>query len=176
MRAIGSVRQRVVVAVLLLCGFGSLHAVADDAPRSAAAERPSPVVDFAKTLLGVPYRWGGSLPQTGFDCSGFVQYVFRQLETFVPRSAADLYRQTQRVSVNALEPGDVLFFGIRSGPFSHVAIYLGDGKFIHAPRRGEKVSIGRLDAPYYRSRLTGAGRVMIQSTDTAHSAERSLSR
>ena len=94
------------------CGWVLLLSVALCAQTVAAevstAEAPvqagSPIVEFAKTLLGVPYRRGGVLPETGFDCSGFVQYVFRQLETFVPRSAADLYRQSEKVSVHALQP------------------------------------------------------------------------
>jgi|GEM_PF-831584 len=130
------------------------------------APSASPVVNFAKTLLGVPYTRGGVLPETGFDCSGFVQYVFRQLETFVPRSAADLYRQSQKVSVHALQPGDMLFFKIRSRALSHVAIYLGDGKFIHAPRPGHVVSIERLDAPYYQKHLSGAARVLVPDSQT----------
>ena len=156
------------------CGWVLLLSVALCAQTVAAevstAEAPvqagSPIVEFAKTLLGVPYRRGGVLPETGFDCSGFVQYVFRQLETFVPRSAADLYRQSEKVSVHALQPGDMLFFKIRSSTLSHVAIYLGDGKFILAPRPGQVVSIERLDAPYYQKHLSGAARVMVPDSPT----------
>ncbi len=104
----------------------------------------------------MPYRYGGSSP-SGFDCSGLVQYSYSVVGKRVPRTTGQLWNATQPVADNDLRVGDVLFFNI-DGKMSHVGLYLGDDRFVHAPSSGRKVSVGSLDAPFYRSAFIRAGR------------------
>jgi cell wall-associated NlpC family hydrolase len=102
------------------------------------------VVDYARHLLGVPYAYGGSSPRTGFDCSGFVRYVWAHFGVRLPRVSYEQARVGRFVPRRALRPGDLLFFD-GSG---HVGLYVGRGRFIHAPHSGTVVSIARLNGPY----------------------------
>lgn len=112
----------------------------------------------AVSLLGRPYRWGGNGPEA-FDCSGLVRYVHQQLGISVPRTAADQFSAAQPVKVGELQPGDLLFFRLESRRISHVAIYAGEGRFVHAPQSGRSVELRALDDRFYRPRLVGAGRL-----------------
>ena len=112
----------------------------------------------AISLLGAPYKWGGSGPKN-FDCSGLVRYVHDQLGISTPRTAAEQFSAAKPVSMNRLSPGDLLFFRIKGGRVSHVAIYTGEGRFIHAPQTGRPVELRTLDDEYYAPRLAGAGRL-----------------
>lgn len=112
----------------------------------------------AMSLLGAPYKWGGSGP-TSFDCSGLVRYVHDQLGIAAPRTAAEQYAAAAPVSVRKLAPGDLLFFRIGGRRVSHVAIYTGEGRFIHAPQTGRSVELRTLDDEFYAPRLVGAGRL-----------------
>jgi len=111
---------------------------------------------LARQLTGTPYRFGGSEPQDGFDCSGLVWYVYRSLGVTVPRSAAEQQRAATPVAYEGLMPGDLVFFHT---PSDHVGIYLGHGEFIHAPSSGRGVTSARLDSPYFLLDFAGAGRV-----------------
>lgn len=111
----------------------------------------------ALELLGTPYRYGGTTPK-GFDCSGLVQYAYRQAGKAVPRTSRAQYSAAQPINLSDAEPGDLLFFA--SGrKVDHVAIYLGNGQFVHAPERGRTVETGRLADGYYRENFVGAGRL-----------------
>lgn len=111
----------------------------------------------AAQLIGTPYRYGGDDPRKGFDCSGLVHYTHEEQGIDVPRTAAHQSRAAKPVPIDALSPGDLIFFRIASREVDHVGIYAGDGRFIHAPRSGQVVSFAYLDDPYYRRHLTGAG-------------------
>lgn len=111
----------------------------------------------AISLLGAPYQWGGNGPTT-FDCSGLVRFIHDQLGIFVPRTAAEQYSAATPVALSQIEPGDLLFFRI-NGRISHVAIYTGEGRFVHAPQTGRPVELRMLDDDFYRPRLAGAGRL-----------------
>ncbi|HEB67335.1 MAG TPA: NlpC/P60 family protein [Gammaproteobacteria bacterium] len=113
---------------------------------------------IAMEMLGTPYRYGGRSPREGFDCSGLVQYTHRQAGIDVPRTARAQYNASKPVSRRRLRPGDLVFFRIDGRRISHVGIYLGDGRFIHAPSSGRKVTTARLDDPYWRRHYSGAGR------------------
>ena len=118
-------------------------------------------ISIAKKQLKVRYRWGGTTPKRGFDCSGLTQYAFNKANISLPRTAASQYKNTQRVALSQLQTGDLIFFHTRrrkSKRVDHVGIYLGDNKFIHAPRRGKTVSITSLNT-YWKRKVVGAGRV-----------------
>ncbi|MBL8201291.1 MAG: C40 family peptidase [Chromatiales bacterium] len=117
----------------------------------------SQVVFTAMQMVGVPYRWGGSTPQ-GFDCSGLVQYAYSNAGLRLPRTAADQMDATAPVTLENAQAGDLLFFrdGSRT---SHVAIYLGEGRFVHAPSTGNQVSLDSFGNAYWRMRFARAGRI-----------------
>ncbi len=143
-----------LLAVSLLGGCSS-------APQRPLAGSPADrerILDAAKELLGTPYRYGGSDPREGFDCSGLVQYTHRQAGIEVPRTTRAQYNASKPVSRRKLRPGDLVFFRIDGRRISHVGIYLGEGRFIHAPSSGKRVSTARLDDPYWRRHYSGAGR------------------
>ncbi len=106
--------------------------------------------------VGVPYRYGGSGP-TGFDCSGLVQYSYSLAGKRIPRTTGQLWSSTAAVARSELRIGDVLFFNI-DGKMSHVGLYLGGRRFVHAPSSGRAVSIASLDSPYYKTAFLRAGR------------------
>jgi len=114
--------------------------------------RMARALETALSLQGTPYRNGGDLPEEGLDCSGFVKYSFSSVGIDLPRTSSDMYNATERVSRSELQPGDLLFFktGRPSRSINHVAIYLGNGRFIHAPRRAAPSPSTR------SSRTTGA--------------------
>lgn len=123
-----------------------------------AASIGSEIVLRAISLLGAPYRFGASGPKA-FDCSGLVQFVHEELGIFVPRTAAEQYRAASPVGLEDIEPGDLLFFRISGKRISHVAIYAGSGRFVHAPQTGRPIELRLLDDDYYKPRLAGAGRL-----------------
>ena len=141
-------------AVVLLGGCSGAS-VRQQGDGEAMRER---LLAVAMDQLGSPYRYGGRSPREGFDCSGLVQYTHRQAGIDVPRTARDQYKASRPVSRRQLRPGDLVFFRIDGRRISHVGIYLGDGRFIHAPSSGRKVTTARLDAPYWRRHYSGAGR------------------
>ncbi len=114
-------------------------------------------LQVARSLIGTPYQPGGNRPG-GFDCSGLVQYVFRQVGVELPRSSREQYGALSRVSAKELQPGDLLFFRIARSGISHVGIYVEPDRFIHAPSRGRLVTYDSLSDPYWRARFVGAGR------------------
>lgn len=113
----------------------------------------------AFALTGIQYRYGGNSPATGFDCSGFVRYVFSEIGTVLPRNASEISHLGRRVDREELQPGDLVFFNTLRRPFSHVGIYLGDHRFIHAPSRGGKVEIVNMSHHYWERRYNGARRL-----------------
>ena len=112
----------------------------------------------ALKMVGKPYRYGGSSP-AGFDCSGLIQYSFKQAGVSLPRSTDELLRTSQPLRGAHLRRGDLLFFDLEGKKKSHVGIYLGEGKFVHAPSSGKQVRTDRLDSPYWRKHLSEARRV-----------------
>jgi cell wall-associated NlpC family hydrolase len=117
-------------------------------------------IDSALDLLGIRYRRGGSSPEAGFDCSGFVSHVFREgLGLVLPRSSKEMSKSGEVVNRDELKPGDLVFFNTMRSAFSHVGIYLGDNQFVHAPRAGGRVRIEDLRDNYWVKRFNGARRV-----------------
>lgn len=119
------------------------------------------VVVQALSLLGTPYRFGGSSPELGFDCSGLVRHVFASvLNRDLPRRSEEISGVGHPVSRAELQPGDLVFFDTLKRAFSHVAIYIGEGRFVHAPARNGRVRVEGLDDRYWAARFNGARRVM----------------
>lgn len=123
-------------------------------------DRTADLVDNAMGFLGVPYRRGGNSADTGFDCSGFVRAMVQQTVGLVlPRRANEQAAATDVIDKRELQPGDLVFFNTMRRAFSHVGIYVGDGKFVHAPRSGAKVRVEDMDSSYWKRRFDGARRV-----------------
>ncbi len=111
-------------------------------------------------LLGIRYRRGGSLPETGFDCSGFVGYVFREgIGMVLPRTSREISKSGEAVKKSELQPGDLVFFNTMRRAFSHVGIYLGDHRFVHAPASGGEVRVEDMRSRYWGKRYSGARRI-----------------
>ena len=115
----------------------------------------------ALALSGTPYKFGGNSPDTGFDCSGFVRYVFSQAaDLTLPHGARAISQLGKTISVDQLQPGDLVFFNTLKRAFSHVGIYLGEDRFIHAPASGGEVRVEDLRAGYWMRRYDGARRII----------------
>ncbi|MBX9347232.1 C40 family peptidase [Chromobacterium vaccinii] len=135
----------------------------DDPISKYAAPQEDAVGDLllqAMSLLGVAYRFGGNTPDDGLDCSGFIRYVFQKsLRVNLPRTAAEMARVGKSVGRGELMPGDLVFFNTLGRSYSHVGIYMGNNKFIHAPRTGKNIEVSNLSQSYWTARYNGARRV-----------------
>ncbi|HEU4646862.1 MAG TPA: C40 family peptidase [Burkholderiales bacterium] len=115
-------------------------------------------------MLGVDYRYGGKSPETGFDCSGLVAHVFREAYGIeLPHNARAQSEMGMRVSLSELRAGDLVFYNTLNRPFSHVGIYLGDGRFVHAPKTGAQVRVEPIRGNYWMRRFDGARRIQRTS-------------
>lgn len=122
--------------------------------------RASELATQALNMLGINYRYGGTSPETGLDCSGLVRYVFKETwGTDLPRTSAEISRVGEKIDKFDLRPGDLVFYNTLRRGFSHVGIYLGDRKFIHSPSSGGQVRIEDMDMAYWRKRFNGARRI-----------------
>lgn len=156
----------ILMTVLALTACSGKPAPADkiagqQLPTAVTTQRSSSALaalNVARSLIGTSYRYGGSDPR-GFDCSGLVQYCFRQAGISLPRTSSDIFRLSQLVNPQDVQPGDLVFFAITPDKVSHVGIYADDGHFIHAPSSGKGVSYAKLTDPYWRKRLIGVGRL-----------------
>lgn len=131
-----------------------------DQVRQSVSHKTSELVVNAMGFLGVPYKRGGNNAETGFDCSGFVRAMYEQsIGLLLPRKAEQQAAATQRIEKTDLQPGDLVFFNTMRRAFSHVGIYVGDGKFIHSPKPGAEVRVESMGVSYWQSRFDGARRV-----------------
>jgi cell wall-associated NlpC family hydrolase len=160
---------RVLLAVVAMALSGCGHETIKPSPhitypRNAGARgaNPNDILFRAIGLIGTPYRYGGNTPSGGFDCSGLVDYVFRNVAGIaLPRTAEEISRvDAPRVRRTQLESGDIVFFHHRGRRVSHVGIYVGKGRFVHAPNEGGTVRLDSLNAPYWRAHYSGAKRVL----------------
>ncbi len=170
-----------LVGLLAGCGSGEVyrapveqrgavvngHASPSAASHQQAADAPSPgerrpnyhMAMVAKQMVGVRYRYGGNSPSSGFDCSGLIYYSYKRIGLRSPRTTRDLYRHARPVNRSELRTGDILFFKLDGKKVSHAAIYLGNGRMVHAPSSGKRVSYASIRSRFWRSRLIGAGRL-----------------
>ena len=130
--------------------------------RPAASEKAHDVVIFALGLIDTGYRFGGKNPEAGLDCSGMVSYIYgRAAGIRVSGSAADIARRGRPIERGGLRPGDLVFFNTMRRAFSHVGIYLGDNRFMHAPRTGAEIRVEDMSQSYWVKRYNGARRVVV---------------
>ena len=142
----------------LLADRGMLTRI--DQVRQDVTHKASELVVNAMGFLGVPYKWGGTDADSGFDCSGFVASVYQQsIGLLLPRKAEQQAAATEKIDQADLQPGDLVFFNTMRRAFSHVGIYVGNGKFIHAPRAGAEVRVESMGGSYWQRRFDGARRV-----------------
>ncbi len=144
---------------LLLSACSHHQARIANAPAAKTSPTTDKVIRIAKSMLGSPYRYGGKTPETGFDCSGLVYFVFQQAGLNPPpRTSYGQYKASKPIAKSALKRGDLVFFRIRRNKISHVGIYLGNQRFVHAPSSGKRVSIASLNSPYWHKRFIRGGR------------------
>ena len=130
------------------------------------ASNAQELVVRALSFVGVNYRHGGETPETGFDCSGLVRHVFREsLGLLLPRTSRDISRVGESVQRDELQPGDLVFFNTLRRGFSHVGIYLGEDRFVHAPAKGGEVRIEDMRKSYWVKRFNGARRIAAADFD-----------
>jgi cell wall-associated NlpC family hydrolase len=161
-------RARICALGIGLCLVGAAHA--DELPTTEPTTALSTLQDFtaraselamrAMGMIGIRYTYGGTAPENGLDCSGLVRYLFKEVwGTSMPRTSEEMSRMGERVDTQNLQPGDLVFYNTLRRAFSHVGIYLGDNKFIHAPSQGGEVRIESMDVSYWKHRFNGARRV-----------------
>jgi cell wall-associated NlpC family hydrolase len=158
---ISSVIVVIEVASMALLGAVPLPGQSPSSPTSPSAAGAG-IVTFARAELGMPYVWGGASPQTSFDCSGLVQWVYAQVGIDLPRTAQEQYDVTGRVQPDQLQPGDTVYFANTypsDVPITHVGIYIGNGLMIDAPTEGEVVQVTSVFSGYWGAHYAGAGRV-----------------
>ncbi|HEV7855994.1 MAG TPA: C40 family peptidase [Herminiimonas sp.] len=141
----------ILSAALLLAACGGPELVRQQQPVS---DQGNEVALYALGLIDTDYKFGGKNPEAGLDCSGMVSYIYREaIGVKVTGSAADIARRGREIDRQALRPGDLVFFNTLNRPFSHVGIYIGDGRFVHAPSSKGKVRIERMDNHYFATRF-----------------------
>lgn len=149
-----------MLGILPACSSTPRAAPAKTTSNASIATTPSvgeTAAAIAMDQIGVPYRYGGSNP-SGFDCSGLVQYSYSRAGKRIPRTTKQLWSSTQALGRHELRVGDLVFFSI-DGKMSHVGLYLGKRRFVHAPASGRTVSVASLDAPFYQSAFLRGGRL-----------------
>ncbi len=145
-----------------LSSFGQFDQV-----RQNVSNKASELVVNAMGFLGVPYKRGGNTVETGFDCSGFVRAMYEQsIGLVLPRRAEQQAAATQNIDKSDLKPGDLVFFNTLKRTFSHVGIYVGEGRFIHSPKPGAEVRVESMNMSYWAKRFDGARRVQANSPST----------
>lgn len=136
-----------------------IHNGGDKIPRKASGGEMGPIAArTAERFVGIPYRWGGNNVVEGMDCSGFVRAVFNLCGVNIPRTSREQFKVGENITSSELAEGDLVFFGSSADLINHVGIYVGEGRFVHAPRRGDDIKISTLDEPYFSRKFVGARR------------------
>ncbi len=118
------------------------------------------LVMYAMSLADTPYHFGGNNAHRGFDCSGYVGHVYRhELKISLPRTSKQISRVGEPLNQRELRPGDLVFYNTLNQPFSHVGIYIGDGKFVHSPKSGDRIRVEQMKLRYWQTRYNGARRI-----------------
>ena len=155
------------LALLSACGGPATRPSASASRRLAPVPRgiakPNDILFRSIGLVGTPYRWGGNTPESGFDCSGLIDYVFREIAgVSLPRTVQDIYAvRLDEVPRDRLQGGDLVFFHTFGSGASHIGIYVGQERFVHAPNEGGTVRLDYLTNPYWAKHFLGARRVPL---------------
>jgi len=145
-----------IVSLLSACGSAPRHTNS----HTASEDQINDLLMYTLSLSDTAYRYGGSSPSSGFDCSGLVVHVFQHsLGIKLPRTTLGLRHAGRYVKHAHLRPGDLVFFNTQHRAYSHVGIYIGDGKFIHAPKTGSRIRVEKLKVRYWAKRYSGARRI-----------------
>ena len=148
-----------LLSVLLLAACASTKDHARDTNSPSIAK----LISYAKSLIGTPYKYGGHSPDTGFDCSGFVDYVFQHTAGLaLPHNAQEMSQRGLPVKSSQLREGDLVFYDTNNQAYSHVGIYLGNERFIHAPSSGGSVRIEDMALDYWKKHYNGARRITLR--------------
>ena len=154
-------KQVLPLIIVLLTGCSSMPKITPMVVKPAL----SPVINYALSLQGAPYRYGKASPREGFDCSGFVQHVYKRHGVYLPRTVREMASSLPKIGKNDLRSGDLVFFNTNGGRYSHVGLLVKDDDFIHAPgRRIGKVLVSSLHNRYWRKHFTGVRRPRIKSS------------
>lgn len=152
------------ILLLLLCS--ACATTQRDVPATSSetenftSEAMNDLAIYAISLAETPYRYGGNSPESGFDCSGFVRHVFlKSLGLQLPRTSLEMSRIGEPLQEGQLRPGDLVFFNTQQQPYSHVGIYVGENRFVHAPKSGKAIAIVSMRESYWRNRYEGARRI-----------------
>ena len=151
-------RAVLVIAILALGACSSTPQRAPSASSGSTKGSADQAAGYALTMVGKPYRYGGISP-SGFDCSGLVLYSYKNAGVALPHNTDKQRSMSRRVKVADLRRGDLLFFNQEGKKYGHVGIYVGDGRFVHAPSSGKSVRSDRLDTPYWKKHLSEARRI-----------------
>ena len=127
-------------------------------PRRDKSDMGGIAARTAERFVGIPYRWGGDTVVDGMDCSGFVRAVYNLCGVNIPRTSREQYRVGDAVAKDELKDGDLVFFGPSADEITHVGIFVGSGRFVHAPRRGDDIKVSTMDESYFLKRFVGAKR------------------
>lgn len=152
----------IMATVLLAAGCAGTPAMPEPMaaePAPATRDARGPIARLALSMVGVRYRYGGADPTAGFDCSGLVYYTYTSNGHAVPRTSREQFNVARGIPLAQAAEGDLVFFRDQER-LSHVGIYLGDGRFVHAPSSGGTVSVASIDAPYYQRHLIAVGRLL----------------
>jgi cell wall-associated NlpC family hydrolase len=159
---IGILRFFLLLSVLLLgaCASTDNNVLTHDTGSSAIVRK---ITSYAWSLRGIPYKYGGHSPDTGFDCSGFVDHVFQHTaNVLLPHDAQQISRHGFKIKSSQLREGDLVFYNTNNQAFSHVGIYLGNGRFIHAPSSGGNVRVEDMKLDYWKKHYNGARRITLR--------------
>jgi NlpC/P60 family len=164
-RKFGHMKKLASMLALLLCTACATPPPRDNylaQGRNISQDARNDLAFYALSLAGTPYRYGGNSPRIGFDCSGFVRYVFRHsLGVHLPRTVAGMSRVGRPVAFSQLRPGDLVFYDTEHSTYSHVGIYLGDNSFVHSPSNGKAVEVDQITG-YWEDRYSGARRISLR--------------
>ena len=165
-----AVFKQIIISFSLFVVCAQAHAADENLPQVETSSTQSltdrvsgkvqEVILNALSLTGIQYKYGGNSPETGFDCSGYVRYVFKQaLNLTLPHNARAMSQIGTQIAQSQLKPGDLVFFNTLKNKFSHVGIYVGDDHFVHSPSAGKQVKVVSIKESYWASRYSGAVRL-----------------
>jgi cell wall-associated NlpC family hydrolase len=151
------------ILLLFILLFSACSSLKNDVRAPDSSTEARNLASYARSLLGTPYKYGGNSPDTGFDCSGFVDHVFHHtLGIKLPRSSYEISHVGQAISTGNLRTGDLVFFNTLHRKFSHVGIYLGGDRFIHAPSSSGRVRTENMREAYWKTHYDGARRIALR--------------